>query len=117
MGALVIRGLDPFRRRLDELDDQIVRLLGERFEVCRQVAYYKSKHGVAMMQPNRVAQVRERYLERGDDAHLPEDFTSNLFELVIDATCQMEDDLMGTPEEERATPRIVGASANGARPS
>jgi chorismate mutase-like protein len=94
-------GLEPFRRRLDELDEEIARLLGERFEVCREVARYKSEHEIPMMQPERVAQVRRRYLERGAKAELPADFTLDLFELLINATCRMEDELMGTPEEER----------------
>lgn len=94
-------GLEPFRQRLDVLDEQIAGLLGERFEVCREVARYKSEHEIPMMQPERVAQVRARYLERGVQAVLPEDFTADLFELLINATCRMEDELMGTPEEER----------------
>jgi chorismate mutase-like protein len=100
-------GLDPFRRRLDELDEQIARLLGERFEVCREVAHYKSEHDIAMMQPDRVAQVRARYLARGAEVDLPADFTAELFELLIAATCRMEDELMGTPEHERGDPRAL----------
>lgn len=92
-------GLEPFRRRLDELDDEIARLLGERFEVCREVARYKREHGIPMMQPARVEQVRARYLERGERANLPEDFTAALFELLIGATCKMEDELIGAPVE------------------
>lgn len=88
-------GLEPFRRRLDEIDDQIVRLLGERFATCREVAGYKRANEVPMMQPDRVAVVRARYLARGADAFLPADFTAALFELTIAATCKMEDELIG----------------------
>ena len=106
-------GLDPFRRRLDELDEQIARLLGERFEVCREVAEYKSEHDIPMMQPERVAEVRARYLARGAEVDLPEDFTAELFDLLIAATCRMEDELMGTPEHERTDPRAVEPSQAG----
>lgn len=87
-------GLEPFRRRLDEVDDQVARLLGERFEICREVAVYKSEHEIPMMQPNRVAEVRARYLARGAEVELPEDFTADLFDLLIAATCKAEDELM-----------------------
>jgi chorismate mutase-like protein len=107
-------GLEPFRRRLDVLDEQIAGLLGERFEVCREVARYKSEHEIPMMQPERVAQVRARYLERGVEADLPEDFTADLFELLINATCRMEDELMGTPEEQRVE---VPAAASAPQPA
>jgi chorismate mutase len=90
-------GLEPFRRRLDFLDGEIARLLGERFEVCRNVAYHKREHDIPMMQPERVIEVRERYLARGAQVNLPADFTAALFELLIDATCKMEDELIAAP--------------------
>ncbi len=87
-------GLEPHRRRLDELDDQIAGALGERFEICREIARYKRAHEIPMMQPDRVVAVRERYLARGEEAKLPPQFTADLFELLIAATCKEEDELM-----------------------
>jgi 4-amino-4-deoxychorismate mutase len=87
-------GLEPFRRRLDRIDDEIARLLGERFEICREVAVYKSAHEIPMMQPNRVVEVRQRYLDRGVEVKLPAEFTADLFDLLIAATCKEEDELM-----------------------
>jgi chorismate mutase-like protein len=89
-----VNGLDPFRRRLDGLDEEIARLLGERFEVCREIAHYKRAHDIPMMQPGRVAEVRARYLARGAEVELPPDFVADLFELLIGATCKMEDELI-----------------------
>lgn len=90
-------GLAPFRRRLDEIDNQIAQLLGERFQVCREVAMHKREHDIPMMQPDRVVEVRERYLRRGAEVDLPTDFTADLFELLIAATCRMEDELIDGP--------------------
>lgn len=87
-------GLEPFRRRLDEIDDAVAKLLGERLQICREVAVYKSEHEIPMMQPHRVKAVRKRYLARGAEVDLPEDFTSDLFELLIATTCRLEDELM-----------------------
>lgn len=87
-------GLEPFRRRLDRLDGEIAERLGERFEICREIALYKREHEIPMMQPDRVAEVRSRYLARGAEVRLPADFTANLFELLIAATCRMEDELI-----------------------
>ena len=93
-------GLEPFRLRLDVLDDQIVRLLGERFEVCREVALHKREHEIPMMQPDRVIEVRRRYLDRGEAAGLPREFTEQLFEVLIGATCKLEDELMAAPPSD-----------------
>jgi chorismate mutase-like protein len=88
------KGLEPFRRRLDEIDERIAGLLGERLDICRQVAVYKSEHEIPMMQPDRVKAVRDRYLARGAEVGLPEQFTAELFELLIVTTCRLEDELM-----------------------
>jgi chorismate mutase-like protein len=87
-------GLEPFRRRLDVIDDEIAKLLGERLQICREVAVYKSEHEIPMMQPERVKTVRERYLARGAEHDLPPEFSSDLFDLLIATTCKLEDELM-----------------------
>jgi chorismate mutase len=90
----VADGLAPFRARLDQIDAQLVDLLGERFQICREVAVHKSENDIDMMQPGRVEIVRARYLQHGAEVDLPADFTAGLFDLMIDATCRAEDELM-----------------------
>lgn len=96
-------GLDPFRRRLDEIDEEIAKLFGERLQICREVAVYKHEHEIPMMQPDRVKIVRERYLSRGAEHDLPQEFTSDLFELLIGTTCRLEDELMDELAAEEGT--------------
>jgi 4-amino-4-deoxychorismate mutase len=107
----MILGLEPFRRRLDRLDEEIARTLGERFEVCREIALYKRAHDIPMMQPARVEEVRARYLGRGAEANMPADFTASLFELLIAATCKMEDELIEAGTGARADAMAHAADA------
>jgi 4-amino-4-deoxychorismate mutase len=102
----VAAGLAPFRARLDQIDVQLVDLLGERFQICREVAVHKAENEIEMMQPGRVEIVRARYLRHGAEVDLPADFTAALFDLMIDATCRAEDELM-----ERLAAGGAGASA------
>jgi 4-amino-4-deoxychorismate mutase len=108
-------GLEPFRRRLDELDEEIVRLLGARFDTCREIALHKREHDIPMMQSERVAQVRARYLAHGAEVRLPADFTGALFELLIAATCTMEDELMAAPAGAEAGEPSPAIDAGGER--
>jgi chorismate mutase len=96
-----VKGLEPFRRRLDVIDDEVARLLGERFQICREVAVYKSENEIPMMQPGRVEEVRARYLARGAEVDLPAEFSADLFDLLIAATCKAEDELMDRLAAER----------------
>lgn len=115
-------GLEPFRRRLDQLDGEIAGRLGERFAICREIALYKREHDIPMMQPDRVAEVRSRYLARGAEVQLPADFTAELFELLIDATCRMEDELIAAPtssvvRDGRFEQAVPGEATDAARES
>src|SRR3954453_7675416 len=87
-------GLEPFRRRLDEIDEQIAKLLGERLDICREVAVYKSEHEIPMIKPDRGKIGSQRSPSRGAEAGLPADFFASLFELLIATTCRLEDELM-----------------------
>jgi chorismate mutase len=102
----VARGLAPFRARLDEIDAELVDLLGERFQICREVAVHKSENEIDMMQPGRVEIVRARYLQHGAEVDLPGEFTAGFFDLMIAATCRAEDELM-----DRLAAGEEGASA------
>lgn len=92
--------LQRFRDRLDDVDAQILRLFGERFDVCRAVARYKKSNDVPMMQPGRVDEVRERYLSLGAQHHLPEGFAAALFDVVIDSSCRLEDAIIESRDAE-----------------
>ena len=50
--------LAPFRKEIDKIDDQILKLLGQRFGVVRKVAKVKLKHNIPASLGDRVTQVR-----------------------------------------------------------
>lgn len=90
-------GLGSFRTRLDRIDEQLVELFAARFDICREIAEHKRVHGIPMMQGDRVAEVRANYERRGAELHVPVAFTAGFFELMIAATCALEDELMAAP--------------------
>ena len=49
--------LNNFRNKIDEIDDNIVKLLLERFAVVKNVGEYKKIHGLEIFQQNRESEV------------------------------------------------------------
>src|ERR1017187_1123059 len=90
--------LRQFRRELDELDDQILELLSRRLGICREVALYKAEAGIAMMQADRVTQVKVRAVAEGKTRGLNENFVLSLYEIVITEACRIEDEIIGARE-------------------
>jgi chorismate mutase len=86
--------LQRFRKELDELDRQLIDTLANRFAICRQVAEYKAEHGIPMMQPARVLEVKKRAADRALAAGLTERFALDLYDLIISEACRMEDEII-----------------------
>jgi len=57
--------LNKLRDQIDELDNQIVDLLGERFELVQQVGELKKGSGAQVYQSGREYEIIERVVERG----------------------------------------------------
>jgi chorismate mutase len=83
--------LERSRARLDELDEQILCAIGARMAVCREVAAFKARNQIPMMQPGRLALVRANYAQLGEGLDLPADLTESLYELLTTAACEVED--------------------------
>jgi chorismate mutase-like protein len=83
-----------FRRELNSVDEQIIVLLGRRYEICRAVGHYKREHDIPMMQPGRVAEVKERCARLAREHHVDAEFAVRLFAMIIDEACRMEDEII-----------------------
>ncbi|MEO1143722.1 MAG: chorismate mutase, partial [Pseudomonadota bacterium] len=86
--------LTHFRKQIDALDDQIMNLIAERFAICAEVGHFKATHGIAVMQPERAAAVKERNVARGEAEGLRPVFTNALYELLINEACALENEII-----------------------
>ncbi len=82
--------LSHLRRRIDELDASLVRLLAERLDIVREVAELKGHSGDSIIQPDRVRDVlltrRQWAIDNGVDA----DFAEQLFRTLLSETHRIE---------------------------
>jgi chorismate mutase-like protein len=86
--------LSDHRRRIDELDDHIVRLLAERFDVVREVARIKAAHDIPVRLPERIQEVCERNSAHGAERGIDPNVVRQIYSQIVDASCSLEDDLV-----------------------
>jgi chorismate mutase len=96
--------LSIFRRELDEIDERLMALLGQRFSICRQVAVFKAETGTPMMQPGRVAEVKAKARVRAMDNGLSEQFARDLYDAIISEACRLEDAII---EQVKSKPSTI----------
>jgi len=83
--------LAKFRKELNEIDASLIELLGRRFKIIRDVGDYKKEMNIPMMQSGRVDEVKDRCAKMGEEYDLDSDFIRNLYTLIIDEACRIED--------------------------
>ena len=83
--------LTPYRESIDAIDEQIIELLGQRYSVCRDVARLKKASEIPMMQSGRVEQVKKRCAELAERHGVDPGFVRELYALIIDEACRIED--------------------------
>lgn len=82
--------LAVLRRRLDDLDGQLVTAMAARLAVCDDIGYLKRALGLPMMQPQRVHDVTERYARGLLEHGVRGEFGRKLATLIIEEACSRE---------------------------
>lgn len=116
--ALAAAVLKKHRQKIDKIDAQLLKLLGDRFDVVRDVAKVKIKHDIPAFLGGRVNQVRNNAVKLGLIYGIDPDFVRTLYTMLIYQSCAEEEVLkheaqMATAAE--SAPKAV-KSAKAAKP-
>ena len=95
--------LDDLRRRIDELDEQLVKLLSERAACALEIGHEKKLAGLEIYQPSREAEVLG-HVQQINPGPLDNGAVRRLFERIIDEARRLERiaDDAAAAETERA---------------
>jgi chorismate mutase len=85
--------LKPYRRKIDLIDDQIIDLLAERFEVIREVGDLKYNQNIPSILQDRVEEVRNRAVTRAKSKNVDPDLIYQIYTNLIDFSCNLEDEI------------------------
>lgn len=102
--ALAAKIIPGFRKRIDALDVELLKLVGERFDIMREVAKIKHKNGVAAFLPDRVNEVRDNAMRHGRKYGIPPHFVQAMYTLMIYESCALEDVLMAKKKATKKAP-------------
>lgn len=87
--------MEQRRERLDELDTILIKVIGQRMQLCAEIARLKREGQIPMMQPHRLAHVRAKSIEEGRALGLNEGFVQRLLDVIFQESCRLEDVIIG----------------------
>jgi chorismate mutase len=81
--------IEEFRRRIDQIDDQLMKLLNSRSACAVEIGRLKRRLGAPVYQPDREKWILER-AERNNPGPLDSGAVRRVFERVIDESRRLE---------------------------
>jgi chorismate mutase len=92
-----VKNIEDWRRRIDEIDEQLVKLLNERSQCAMEIGHIKQTANLPLYQPEREKQVLANAAgyNRGP---LPDTAIMRLFERILDEARSVERHVMKADE-------------------
>jgi len=84
--------LDNIRKRIDEIDDQLLRLFSERADCVHEVGEIKKREGLPIYAPEREEALLKKLVAKSD-GKLPEKSIRAIYREIMSAALHLEDDL------------------------
>jgi chorismate mutase len=84
--------MQPFRSRLDDVDEEIIKLFGERYKIRREVGAFKKLNKLPAQDQSRVDEVIQRAKHNAINYNVPTDFAEALYKMVIDYSHKFEEE-------------------------
>jgi len=75
--------MDQYRQQLDSLDDQIIELIGRRFEISRAIGDYKRLHHLEIHEPAREKQLHQRLGVLAQRHRVDPKLAAEIYELIL----------------------------------
>ncbi len=74
--------LDKLRGQINQIDDEIIQLLGNRMKVAEKIGQYKKENNITILQTNRWNEILERSVKKGEKVGLTKEFIVKYFDAV-----------------------------------
>jgi len=87
--------LGRLRDEIDEVDNQIISLLGRRMDLVKQVGEYKRDNNIPPLDSNRWQEVLDSRLSQARSLGLDEGFVGEIYERIHDQALEIEEGTKG----------------------
>lgn len=74
--------MEKLRQQINQLDDELMQILGQRMKVADKIGQYKKENGITILQTNRWNEILERACTKGDKLGLSKEFITKYFDAV-----------------------------------
>ena len=78
-----MENIEQLRKKIDEVDEQILQSLSKRTEICNSIGLVKKKHGIPIQDFPRENDVYERMRERAAELGLDPSYVEAIYRQIV----------------------------------
>lgn len=82
--------LDILRRQIDEIDDELIKLLDRRMKVSRDIGKYKKEHLMPVFQVDRHDSIMQNRVKMGKELGMSEDFMKKILRAIHEESVRLQ---------------------------
>lgn len=86
--------LEFMRSEINQIDEDLMNLLGERMGIARKIGEFKKKNSMTILQPKRWKEILEKAQVKGDNNKLSANFVSKLLRAIHDESIDQQEKIM-----------------------
>ncbi|MCF8298868.1 MAG: bifunctional 3-deoxy-7-phosphoheptulonate synthase/chorismate mutase type II [Saprospiraceae bacterium] len=86
--------LDELRQLVDQVDEELLKVLARRMKIVEQMGEYKKNHSITILQLDRWREIIKDRLSQANDLNLDSRFILKLLQLVHKESIQKQNDIM-----------------------
>ena len=91
-----ITALTTLREQINQVDDELLTLLGQRMKLSDKIGEYKKNNNITILQTNRWNDILERAFKKGDTLGLTKEFITKYFDAVHLESIQHQNKIMNS---------------------
>ena len=97
--ANALQTLEAIRVRIDEIDNELLNLLGKRMILADDVGRYKKRNNIAILQPDRWNEILTAAVEKGRRHELSDEFVTQLLSSIHQESIRHQIKIMNAAEQ------------------
>lgn len=75
--------LDPLRKKIDSVDEKIIKLIVDRFLIIEKIKFLKNNHHIPIRQNDREKEILKRIRLLSENYNLSEKFTLKIWKEIL----------------------------------
>ena len=92
--------MEEFRKKINDIDSEIIKLLAERRKLSREIVNIKNQKQSSVRDKNREKELLTQLIDLGEKEGLDSNFVTKVFHEIIDDSVKLQNEILSRKGNE-----------------